>query len=33
MWRNSAGVYGGYEKYRARIHGRDLRIFVLELRR
>jgi deazaflavin-dependent oxidoreductase (nitroreductase family) len=32
VWRNSAGVYGGYEKYRERIHGRDLRIFVLEAR-
>lgn len=32
VWRNSAGVYGGYEKYRERIHGRALRIFVLEPR-
>lgn len=30
VWRNSAGVYGGYEKYRSRIQGRELRIFVLE---
>ena len=30
VWRNSAGVYGGYEKYRERIHGREVRIFVLD---
>jgi deazaflavin-dependent oxidoreductase (nitroreductase family) len=29
VWRNSAGIYGGYEKYQARIQGRALRIFVL----
>ncbi len=33
VWRDSAGVYGGYEKYRERVHGRELRIFVLEARR
>lgn len=32
VWRNSAGIYGGYEKYRERIEGRDIRIFVLEPR-
>ena len=32
VWRSSAGVYGGYEKYRERIAGRDIRIFVLEPR-
>jgi deazaflavin-dependent oxidoreductase (nitroreductase family) len=32
VWANSAGVYGGYEKYRERIQGRDIRIFVLEAR-
>jgi deazaflavin-dependent oxidoreductase (nitroreductase family) len=32
VWRNSAGVYGGYEKYRERINGRAVRIFVLEPR-
>lgn len=31
-WRSSAGVYGGYEKYRERVDGRDIRIFVLEPR-
>jgi len=30
VWRRSAGVYGGYEKYRERIQGRAVRIFVLE---
>ena len=28
---NSAGVYGGYQKYQQRITGRRLRMFVLEL--
>ncbi len=32
VWRSSAGVYGGYEKYRERIVDRDIRIFVLEPR-
>lgn len=27
---NSAGIYGGYLKYRSRITGRSVRIFVLE---
>ncbi len=27
---NSANVYGGYAKYRQRITGRRVRIFVLE---
>lgn len=27
---NSAGVYGGYQKYQARITGRRVRIFVVE---
>lgn len=30
VWAASRGVYGGYEKYRERISGRDIRIFVLE---
>lgn len=29
-WRRSAGVYGGYERYRERVEGRTIRIFVLE---
>ena len=32
VWTRSAGVYGGYEKYQARISGRAIRIFVLEPR-
>ena len=27
---NSAGIYGGYRKYRTRVTGRRIRIFVLE---
>ena len=30
VWATSAGVYGGYEKYQQRIHGREVRIFLLE---
>jgi deazaflavin-dependent oxidoreductase (nitroreductase family) len=32
VWRNSAGIYGGYEKYQERISGREVRVFVLEPR-
>jgi deazaflavin-dependent oxidoreductase (nitroreductase family) len=30
VWAASSGVYGGYQKYRSRVTGRDIRIFVLE---
>lgn len=30
VWKASAGVYGGYEKYQQRISGREVRVFVLE---
>jgi deazaflavin-dependent oxidoreductase (nitroreductase family) len=30
VWDAAAGVYPGYGKYQERIHGREIRIFVLE---
>ena len=30
VWAASSGVYGGYDKYRTRVTGREIRIFVLE---
>lgn len=30
VWAASRGVYGGYEKYRGRVSGREIRIFVLD---
>ena len=30
VWAASTAIYGGYTKYRERITGRDIRIFVLE---
>jgi deazaflavin-dependent oxidoreductase (nitroreductase family) len=32
IWDRASAVYGGYGKYQERITGRDIRIFVLDLR-
>jgi deazaflavin-dependent oxidoreductase (nitroreductase family) len=30
IWERSKGIYGGYDKYRERISGREIRAFVLQ---